>query len=141
MAFFFAEIRKILRIYTDFQSDALKEYDLSPNEIVVLSTINEFQSASEIASASSTSKALVSRSVKSLKEKGYITATISDFDKREQILGLTDNGKKVSEIIEKTNKAFYSIAFNDFDKNEERVLQALLKFMLKNLAAGDTNES
>lgn len=138
--FFFAEIRKILRAYTDYQSDALKEYGLSPNEIVVLSSIGRVGLASEIAASSNSSKALVSRSVKSLKEKGYVTATISDVDKREQVLVLTESGKKMSATIERINRKFYATAFRNFDDNEKQVLQALLKLILKNLAAGDADE-
>lgn len=134
---FFADIRKVLRTYTDFQTDALDKFDLSPNEIAVLSSIGSYNTASEIASCSNVSKALVSRSVKSLKAKGYLITNISSVDKREQMLVLTEGGQKVADCIFDVYKRFYSIAFNDFSNDEMTVLNALLKLVLKNLSAGD----
>ena len=96
-AYFFSAYRKLLRSYTDFQLNALEGYDLSPNEIVVLSSIETTPPPSEIALRSDVSKALVSRSVKLLTEKNYITATVSDEDKRAQHLTFTHEGRKVAD--------------------------------------------
>ena len=91
-AYFFAAFRKLLKSYTDYQLKELKEYDLTPNEIVVLSSIGVVGMASDIAQNACVSKALVSRSVKELREKGLISASISEVDKREQKLSLTPEG-------------------------------------------------
>jgi DNA-binding MarR family transcriptional regulator len=135
-AFFFTAYRKLIRAYTDFIMGALKDYELSPNEIVVLSSLETTNTASEIALNSDVSKALVSRSVKLLKEKGFITALISDFDKREQTLSLTDAGRVVAKLIEEANRQFFTQAFADFEENERKVLKALLMMMLNNLNIG-----
>ncbi len=132
-AYYFSAFRKLLRSYTDYQMKELKDYDLTPNEVVVLSSIGTFGMASEIASSACVSKALVSRSVKQLKDKGFIKANISSVDKREQILELTPQGETVAELISEANDKFYAAAFNHFEDNERRVLQALLKLMLQNL--------
>ena len=132
-AFFFSAYRKLLRSYTDFQLNALEGYELSPNEIVVLSSIETTPTASEIALKSDVSKALVSRSVKLLKDKNYITATVSESDKREQDLALTEEGKHVAELIDEANRRFFATAFANFEDNEKEALRMLLGMMMRNL--------
>lgn len=132
-AYFFAAFRKLLKSYTDYQLKELKEYDLTPNEIVVLSSIGVVGMASDIAQNACVSKALVSRSVKELREKGLISASISEVDKREQKLSLTPDGEKAAQLIADANQNFYKVAFRRFEDNEKRVLQALLQLMLNNL--------
>ncbi len=132
-AYFFAAFRKLLKSYTDYQLKELKGYDLTPNEIVVLSSIGVVGMASDIAQNACVSKALVSRSVKELREKGLISASISEVDKREQKLSLTPEGEKAAQLIADANQNFYNVAFRRFEDNEKRVLQALLQLMLNNL--------
>lgn len=132
-AYFFAAFRKLLKSYTDYQLKELKGYDLTPNEIVVLSSIGVVGMASDIAQNACVSKALVSRSVKELREKGLILASISEVDKREQKLSLTPEGEKAAQLIADANQNFYNVAFRRFEDNEKRVLQALLQLMLNNL--------
>lgn len=132
-AYFFAAFRKLLKSYTDYQLKELKGYDLTPNEIVVLSSIGVVGMASDIAQNACVSKALVSRSVKGLREKGLISASISEVDKREQKLSLTPEGEKAAQLIADANQNFYKVAFRRFEDNEKRVLQALLQLMLNNL--------
>ena len=132
-AYFFAAFRKLLKSYTDYQLKELKGYDLTPNEIVVLSSIGVVGMASDIAQNACVSKALVSRSVKELREKGLISASISEVDKREQKLSLTPEGEKAEQLIADANQNFYKVAFRRFEDNEKRVLQALLQLMLNNL--------
>lgn len=132
-AYFFAAFRKLLKSYTDYQLKELKGYDLTPNEIVVLSSIGVVGMASDIAQNACVSKALVSRSVKELREKGLISASISEVDKREQKLSLTPEGEKAAQLIADANQNFYKVAFGRFEDNEKRVLQALLQLMLNNL--------
>ncbi len=132
-AYFFAAFRKLLKSYTDYQLKELKGYDLTPNEIVVLSSIGVVGMASDIAQNACVSKALVSRSVNELREKGLISASISEVDKREQKLSLTPEGEKAAQLIADANQNFYKVAFRRFEDNEKRVLQALLQLMLNNL--------
>ena len=132
-AYFFAAFRKLLKSYTDYQLKELKGYDLTPNEIVVLSSIGVVGMASDIAQNACVSKALVSRSVKELHEKGLISASISEVDKREQKLSLTSEGEKAAQLIADANQNFYKVAFRRFEDDEKRVLRALLQLMLNNL--------
>lgn len=136
-AYYFACYKKLERSYIDFQLSALDEYDLSPNEIVVLSSLETTNTASEIALSGDVSKALVSRSVKLLREKEYIVATVSPVDKREQTLEFTPQGKKIAALIDEANRRFFATAFANFEDTEKKVLSALLNMMMRNLNIND----
>lgn len=129
----FVEFRKLLRSYTDFQLAELKEFDLSPNEIAVLFAVNDFSLASDIAVNTGVSKALVSRSVKELTQKGLITRVFSEVDKREQMLALTETGVRVAMLIEEVNDRFFHIIFKDISDTEQAVLFEIMKFVQKNI--------
>ena len=132
--FLFSSCRKISRAYTDFLAVGLKDYDLTPNEIVVLSSLESVSTASDIAHDSEVSKALVSRSVASLKEKGLIRVSISEVDKREQKLVLTDEGRAVAVVIDDLNEEFARAAFSSLQDNEKRVLMVIVKIIAANIA-------
>ena len=114
--------------------EELGEKDLSPNEIVVITCMKESSKASEIAAMANVSKALISRSVKYLKNKGLIEIKLDSKDKREQTLSLTDTGEELYDLIEKNKADFYEKAFDGFSTDERAVLQALLKLMGNNLS-------
>lgn len=132
--FIFSSCRKISRAYTDFLTVGLKDYDLTPNEIVVLSSLESVSTASDIAHDFEVSKALVSRSVASLKEKGLIKISISEVDKREQKLMLTEEGRHLAIIIDDLNEDFARVAFSSLQDNEKRVLMAIIKIVAANVA-------
>lgn len=133
-AYYFSAYRKLEKSYTDFQMNALADYDLSPNEIVVLSSLEKGSvTASEIAVKADVSKALVSRSVKFLKERKFITVAVSEADKREQALALTEEGRKIAGLIDEAVRRFFATAFANFEENELELLSALLDIMARNL--------
>ena len=115
-------------------AEGLKAYDLTPNEIVVLSSLESVSTATDIARDSEVSKALVSRSVASLKEKGLIKVTISEVDKREQKIVLSEEGRHVADVIAALNEDFAKVMFATLQDNEKRVIMALLKIILANIA-------
>ncbi|MBD5091955.1 MAG: MarR family transcriptional regulator [Clostridiales bacterium] len=129
----FASFRSLLRAYNDYLSAAVSEYDLSPNEIVVLSSLQNVSSASQIAKEAGVSKALVSRSVKLLKQKGLIEVTISAFDKREQDLRPTDSGVQLADVIKRANERFYNDALSHINSEAFEVTQWTLKLIMTNL--------
>ena len=133
ISFYLVAFRKISRAYQEFQLKALDGYDLSPNEIVVLSSLDTVSTASQIASDHDVSKALLSRSVKLLKEKGYIVSTISEQDKREQDLSLTEEGRAVADVIAEANRHFYKKISQGVDANTYDVVKMMLKVLMANL--------
>lgn len=136
----FTAFKAILREYNDFITDAVSEYDLSPNEIVVLSSLQNVSSASQIAKEADVSKALVSRSVKLLKQKDLIEVTISAMDKREQNLRLTDEGVKVAERIKLANERFSADALRNVEVQAIEMMKLLLKLIMRNLGIEEIGE-
>lgn len=136
VSFYLVAFRKISRAHQRYQLQALDGYDLSPNEIVVLGSLDNVTTASQIASDHDVSKALLSRSVKLLKEKGYINSTISEQDKREQDLSLTEEGRKVADIIAAANRRFYETVARGVDSDSLDVVKMMLKVLMSNLNIG-----
>ncbi len=130
---FFRDNRKIAKCYNDYLDKAVEGCSLSPNEIAVLAHAQSLKTASAIASSLNVSKALVSRSVKNLKNLGFILTEKCSDDKREQSIILTPEGIEISSKIVKANSEFYEMAFKSFDDNEKAVLKALVGLMMKNL--------
>ena len=133
--YFFNAFKKLEQSYTKHLLKALGRFTLSPNEIEVLCCLIHTNSAREIVAMTDVSKGLVSRSVKSLKEKGYITAEVSNTDKREQTLVLTAKGEEIRLAIEETRAQFFEKAFTHFETTERQVFEALLKLMTNNIGA------
>lgn len=134
--FMLASCKKILRIYTDYVESALDGYDLSPNEIIVLSSLGTSSTASQIAADFDVSKALVSRSVKRLKTLNYITVAISETDKREQLLTLTEEGRAIADKIERANVRFGYSALDRMTEDQRNALRMMLKLIVRNLDNG-----
>ncbi|MDD4839410.1 MAG: winged helix DNA-binding protein [Clostridia bacterium] len=131
--FYFSSFNKLLKAYVCFAQSELKQYNLSPNEIEVLSFIKEKSCGSEVAREFNVSKTLVSRSVSYLEKKKLLVSEPSTQDKREKILTLTDEGKKISREINEMKEKFFAKTFKHFEEREMLVLEALLKLLLKNI--------
>ena len=129
----FSAYKKLENAYTEHLLKKLKRFHLSPNEIEVISALTKTSSAREIALIADVSKGLVSRSVKLLKGKGYITTTLSKKDKREQYLALTEDGEAVLQVIDQTRDEFFEKAFEHYETTERQVFDALVNLMMQNL--------
>ncbi len=136
----FASFRTLLREYNAFVAKYVADGNLSPNEISVLHALRNISTASAIARDAEVSKALVSRSVKSLREKGLIEITISDIDKREQNLQLTDKGREIASVIERANEDFCALATKNTDDKALRITQLMLEIIINNLNPRGGNE-
>ena len=132
-AYLFTSFKKLEKAYTEFLLKTLGKYHLSPNEIEVICALPFTPSAREIVVMTDVSKGLVSRSVQSLRSKGYITATVSSKDKREQHLALTDDGESIRLKIEEARSEFFKKAFQHYEGTERAVFEALVKMLTKNL--------
>lgn len=132
-AYLFTSFKKLEKAYTEYLLKRLHKYRLSPNEIEVICALPLTSSAREIVMMTDVSKGLVSRSVKSLKAKGYILTTLSEKDKREQHLSLTHEGEAVRLKIEEARATFFEKAFEHYEGTERQVFEALVKMLAKNL--------
>ena len=133
----FASFRTLLRTYNEYITGCVSEYSLSPNEVAVIEGLQTVSTASAIARDEDVSKALVSRSVKSLKDKGLIKIAISAVDKREQDLALTEEGQRVAKIIEEANIRFYGRATKGTEDRALEITELMLEIIIKNLRTGE----
>ncbi len=138
--FTFIAFRRLSKEFGDFVDRFIPTMKLSPNEVIVLTSLEKICNASEIAENYNVSKALISRSVKRLKNLELIEVSISVVDKREQILTLTDKGREVADVAFKAIDSFMAQAYADFSDDEKEVLTALLSKMLFNLAEDNIDE-
>ena len=132
-AYLFTSFKKLEKAYTEFLLKKLGKYHLSPNEMEVICALPHTSSAKDIVLLTDVSKGLVSRSVQSLRAKGYIRATLSSKDKREQHLSLTDEGENIRIQIEEARAEFFEKAFQHYESTERQVFEALVKMLTKNL--------
>jgi DNA-binding MarR family transcriptional regulator len=88
----------------DFRSVYGRHHDLTIPEWRVLATLGQFDeiSANAIGRHSSMHKTKVSRAVRALEERRWLTRRESEEDRREEILALTAQGRKAyREIVPK----------------------------------------
>src|SRR6478735_9684412 len=85
----------------DFRSVYGPHHDLTIPEWRVLATLGQCEkiSAKEIGRHSSMHKTKVSRAVRALEERRWLTRRESEEDRREEILSLTTQGRKVYKDI------------------------------------------
>jgi DNA-binding MarR family transcriptional regulator len=129
--YYFQAFKKMKLAFINFAKTELKDLSLSPNEVEVLSALDQKCCGSDVAREFDVSKTLVSRSVSFLKDKGYIKTEQGE-DKREKVLILTEKGKEVANRIAKMKADFFEKILKNFDEREMLVFEALLKLMVKN---------
>lgn len=111
----FLRLSNRLREYYGKQiKDRFSEYTFSPNEIsilILLQNNTSITTSTQLRVVLGVSKALVSRSVTSLEQKGLITIKGIPNDKRISYIELTENAdpvlEKISIEIEKINQVLF----------------------------------
>lgn len=111
----FLRLSNRLREYYGKQiKDRFAEYTFSPNEIsilILLQNNNSITTSTQLRVVLGVSKALVSRSVTSLEQKGLITVKGIPNDKRISHIELTENAipvlEKINNEIEKINQVLF----------------------------------
>ena len=111
----FLRLSNRLREYYGKQiKDRFAEYTFSPNEIsilILLQNNNSITTSTQLRVVLGVSKALVSRSVTSLEQKGIVLVKPDPNDKRISHIELTENAipvlEKISIEIEKINQVLF----------------------------------
>lgn len=120
----------------EFVSTRIEEYDLTANQVDVLSFIMrnpKYNTAKDIVEYIGVSKGLVSRSVDSLMKRGYIYVEEDDKDKRKMRIFLTKEGSKIVAIIDKYDKEFFALVTQNISKEEMHVHISIMKKVQDNL--------
>ncbi|MBB5984953.1 MarR family winged helix-turn-helix transcriptional regulator [Sphingobium lignivorans] len=84
------------------------------------------RSASEVSVAALVDRAEVSRGVRSLEEKGYLTRVNNPRNRKSSLLVLTPAGADVYERMQQQRRAFYSVLTADLNAGELQMLDELL---------------
>ncbi len=105
---------RLREYYGNEIKDRFSEYTFSPNEIsilILLQNNNSITTSTQLRVVLGVSKALVSRSVTSLEQKGLITVKGIPNDKRISHIELTENAipilEKISIEIDKINQVLF----------------------------------
>ena len=89
----------------------VKEYGLTPGEMAVLLFLHnnapDLDTATDIVRCRDLSKALVARSVESLRQKGYVTLERDRRDRRVVHLALSEQSRPISREIDRRQKLLW----------------------------------
>ena len=106
---FFADAAKLQRLYRKYFCDAVAEYRLTPNEISVLVYLfqngSSLDTATDIAQERGISKALVTRSVSALSQRGFVQTERDARDRRVVHLRLSEKSRVIACTLEQ-NRAY-----------------------------------
>lgn len=128
----FLRLSNRLREYYGKQiKDRFSEYTFSPNEIsilILLQNNNSITTSTQLRVVLGVSKALVSRSVTSLEQKGLITVKGIPSDKRISHIELTENADSVLEKINIEIEKINQVLFKDIPTKD---IQCMIETMNK----------
>ena len=128
----FLRLSNRLREYYGKQiKDRFSEYTFSPNEIsilILLQNNNSITTSTQLRVVLGVSKALVSRSVTSLEQKGLITIKEDSSDKRISHIELTENADSVLEKINIEIEKINQVLFKDIPTKD---IQCMIETMNK----------
>ncbi len=118
----------------NFQKEHLKEYDIGTNEMAVLLQLHYFttlcqdQLGVNLAMDCST----LSRIVKRMVCRGFITMSKNAVDGRVYDLGLTSEGEALIPVLQRNNSHWMELISRNFPLEEQQELADLLDHLLEN---------
>ncbi len=124
------------KLYGNICKAAVKEYQLTPNEVVVLnflSSQSRFDTAKDLVKFHGISKGLVCRSVESLVSRGYLETDVDQKDRRVIHLKIKEDAKKIVKQLEAAREEFFGKLFDGVSKEEMAVIQQVMDKMVRNI--------
>jgi len=121
--------RKLKKLYRKKCAEAGSAFGLVQSEIDVLLFLANnkgFDTAMDVVKYRSVSKALVSRAVESLTERGYLSAHTDPVDRRYAHLTLTDNAAPAVRALQGAQEAFADLLRQETTPEERAVMAAVL---------------
>lgn len=115
--------------------------ELSLSEIQILAVLDKKTTATKIAKDLGMSKALVSQCVKQLREKELIDISISEKDKRAQVICLTQDGLAYADKIWDAQRKIAKKAFKNFNSEEQIEVFSLLARIAESSLIEGKNEN
>lgn len=116
--------------------ESVKDYHFTPSEIHVLLMLAnhpEYSKEKDIVDFLNQSKGLISRSVSSLIQKGYIVSEIDIKDKRSNHLYLTPLSKEVIDRLHVIQYREFDKLFDGISKEEREVFGKVMLQLIDNI--------
>lgn len=131
---------QIRRVYATELNLRFSDENFSPNEISILLLLSNNQSintSSQLCLVLGVSKGLVSRSIDSLTEKGYVTCVQDSSDKRVMRIRLTEDAlpitRRLREEVTNINKEILSdISEEEISQMESTMTKIITRFKERN---------
>lgn len=135
---YFTYFAKVDKVYRKLCSQAVAEYDFTPNEILVmmfLANNPDLNSASDIAHYRNISKSLVAKSVDSLCEKGYLVTGKDRRDRRLVHLYLTAKSDEIVKRLKDSRRNFLQRLYEGVSPEDKEALGRASAVMNRNLTS------
>lgn len=125
----------IIKTYRHFVEEYMKDYSFSPNEMNLMLFLanNKADTAIDFVKETGTSKSLLTRSVDSLVEHGYIRKEPDQEDKRFSHLKLTEKGEDIALILRTLRSDFIDKLTDNISQEEFLAFQETLEKMKQNI--------
>lgn len=129
-------------------SESFKDFGIGSGQYGFYLTIrnNEGINQKEISKILNVNKATTNKAIRKLEELGYVYTVIDESDKRNHLLFLTEEGKKILPQVSEKLQAYSSGMVEGFDATEKEMFFSLLKRVYMNSermlteVKGDVNE-
>ncbi|MEO6041491.1 MAG: MarR family winged helix-turn-helix transcriptional regulator [Croceibacterium sp.] len=127
------------RLMAPFSTHLAHRYRISLNEFRLLMTIGELgRSAShELAALTGVNVMSVSRAVATLERHGRISVTLDPANRRRKWLSLTDEGRRLYEIMRPQSENVANYLFSALSEDETVMLDRLVTKLIDTLEARD----
>lgn len=125
----------IVKTYWQFVEEYMKDYSFSPNEMNLMLFLanNKADTAIDFVKETGASKSLLTRSVDSLVEHGYIIKESDQEDRRFIHLKLTDKGEEIAMILRTLRSDFINKLTDKISQEEFLAFQETLEKMKLNI--------
>lgn len=126
-------IGNLFYAYTNYLNNSLKEMDITLSQARVLLVLakNDGVSIDFLSSETKIGKSSITKSVKILERKQYLTKDIDPEDNRRKIIRITSKGKEIQKQAVKVNDEIEEKLNAEFGKKEIESLKNELEELIK----------
>lgn len=136
---FWEKQKTIAALYEQFTRPVCIEYKLTKMEYDILMFLNnnpQYKTAADIIRVRRLTKSHVSSSLKTLEEKGLITRSFAEDNRKNNLIALTEASVKIISDGEAAQKNFGHALFQGFTSEEFLLCKALFERMCANAEQG-----
>lgn len=129
------EVGMITRCFESIANIEFKEYNLSKNQYIYLVRICENPGIIQerISDLLKVDRSTASRSIKKLKQTGFIKKVINDDNKKNIRLYATEKGLEIFTLLKKDEEYSNEVALSGISPEEQEILLKLLTKIRKNI--------